>query len=126
MIFPFYSAQNVEVEHDICCDRGKKKQRDYTFVHTSLFRSCSLIRGFYCPEYSYHRLYTLICIKSILQLLRSNILFLRRHEDTSSLRLLSDNNSGRRKMSNFSLRQRLHLLFAQLWGDLDERMRHEI
>ena len=29
-------------------------------------------------------------------------------------------------MSNFSLRQKLHLLFALLWGDLDERMRHEI
>ena len=29
-------------------------------------------------------------------------------------------------MSNFSLRQKLHLLFALLLGDLDERMRHEI
>ena len=29
-------------------------------------------------------------------------------------------------MSIFSLRQRLHLLFALLKGDLDERMRHEI
>ena len=31
----------------VCCDRGKK-QRDYTFIPTSLFRDCSLIRGFYC------------------------------------------------------------------------------
>ena len=45
MIFPFYSARYVEVERDICCDRGKK-QREYTFIPTSLFRDCSLIRGF--------------------------------------------------------------------------------
>ena len=38
----------------------------------------------------------------MLQLLRRNVLFLWRHEDTSSLRLLSDDNSGRRMMSNFS------------------------
>ena len=30
----------------VCCDQGKK-QRDYTFIPTSLFRDCSLIRGFY-------------------------------------------------------------------------------
>ena len=29
-------------------------------------------------------------------------------------------------ISNFSLRQRLHLLVALLWGELDERMHHEI
>ena len=46
LIFPFYSARYVEVERNICCDRGKK-QRDYTFIPTSLFRDCSLIRGFY-------------------------------------------------------------------------------
>ena len=45
MIFPFYSARYVEVERDICCNRGKK-QREYTFIPTSLFRDCSLIRGF--------------------------------------------------------------------------------
>ena len=32
----------------------------------------------------------------------------------SSLRLLSDDNSGWRMMTSFSLRQRLHLLFALL------------
>ena len=48
------------------------------------------------------------------------------HVDKSSLRLLSDDNSGRRMMSNFSLGQSLHLLFALLWVDLDERMRHDI
>ena len=26
MIFPFYSARYVEVERDICCDRGKKTE----------------------------------------------------------------------------------------------------
>ena len=41
LIFPFYSARYVEVERDICCDRGKK-QRDYTFIPTSLFLDCSL------------------------------------------------------------------------------------
>ena len=45
MIFPFYSARYVEVERDICSNRGKK-QREYTFIPTSLFRDCSLIRGF--------------------------------------------------------------------------------
>ena len=49
--FSIYSDQYVGVEHDICCDRGekKKKKRDYnyTFILTSLFRDCSLIRGFY-------------------------------------------------------------------------------
>ena len=29
-----------------------KIQRDYTFIPTSLFRDYSLIRGFYCEEYS--------------------------------------------------------------------------
>ena len=29
----------------MCCGRGKK-QRDYTFIPTSLFRDYSLIRGF--------------------------------------------------------------------------------
>ena len=41
LIFPFYSARCVDVERDICCDRGKK-QRDYTFIPTSLFLDCSL------------------------------------------------------------------------------------
>ena len=45
MIFPFYSARYVEVERDICCNRGNK-QREYTFIPTSLFRDCLLIRGF--------------------------------------------------------------------------------
>ena len=60
------------------------------------------------------------------QLLRSNASFLWRHADTSSLPLLSDDNSSGQIMGNFSLRQRLHLLLALLKGDLDERMRHEI
>ena len=38
-----------------------------------------------------------------------NALFLWRHEDTASLRLLIDGNSGREMISNFSLRQRLRL-----------------
>ena len=64
--------------------------------------------------------------RCLVQLLRSNALFLLRHEDTSSSRLLSDDNSGRRMMSNYSMKQRLHLLFALLLGDLDERIRFEI
>ena len=39
--FSVYSARHLGVEHDICCDRGKKN-RDYTFIPTSLFRDCSL------------------------------------------------------------------------------------
>ena len=37
--FSIYSASYVEVECDICCDR-RKKQRDYTFILTRLFRDC--------------------------------------------------------------------------------------
>ena len=69
-----------------------------------------------------HRLYTLQILqnrrggkfKCFVELLRSNALFMWRHEDTSSSRLLSDDNSGRQMMSNFSLRQRLHLLLVPL------------
>ena len=71
-----------------------------------------------------HRLYTLrTCIIGVavnfVQFLRSNALPLWLHEDTSSLRLLSDDNSGRQMIINFSLRQSLHLLLALLQGDLD-------
>ena len=59
-------------------------------------------------------------------LLRSSALFLWRHEDTTSLRLLSVDNSGRQMIRNFSLRQRLHLLLALLLGEFDERMHYEI
>ena len=48
------------------------------------------------------------------QLLRSSALFLCRHEDTSSLRLFSDERSGRQIIRNFSFRQRLHLLLELL------------
>ena len=50
------------------------------------------------------------------QLLRSNALFLCRHEDTSSLRLFSDERSGRQIIRNFSSKQRLHLLPELLKG----------
>ena len=46
--------------------------------------------------------------------------------DTSSLRLLSVDSSGRQMISNFSLRQRLHLLLELLYGECDARMRQEI
>ena len=39
-IFPFYTARHAEVERD------RKKQRNYTFIPTSLFRDYSLIRRF--------------------------------------------------------------------------------
>ena len=52
--------------------------------------------------------------------------FLWWYEDTSSLCLLSDDNSGWRMINNFSLKQRLHLLLAPLQGDLDERICHKI
>ena len=47
-------------------------------------------------------------------------------QQTSSLLLLNDDNSGLQMTSNFSLKQRLHLLLLLLWGDLDEIMHHEI
>ena len=67
-----------------------------------------------------HHLYTLqICghvskFECFGQLFCNNALFLWQHEDTSSLCLLSDDNSGRQMISNFSLRQRLHLLLMLL------------
>jgi len=42
--------------------------------------------------------------------LRKKALFLRRQEDTSSLRLFSVDSLGWQMIRNFSLRQRLHLL----------------
>ena len=58
--------------------------------------------------------------------MRKRVLFLWRQEDTSSLRLFSVDSSGRQMISNFSLRQRLHLLLELLYGECDERMRQEI
>ena len=60
------------------------------------------------------------------QLLRKRALFLWRQEDTSSLRLLSVDRSGWQMIINFSLRHKLHLLLALLYGEYDERMRQEI
>ena len=40
--------------------------------------------------------------------------------------MLSDDNSVRQMISTFSLRQRLYLLLARFWGELDKRMRYEI
>ena len=60
------------------------------------------------------------------QRLRSNALFLCRLEDTSSLRLFSDETSGRQNIRNFSFRQRLHLLVELLLGELDDKTRHEM
>ena len=42
-------------------------------------------------------------------------LFFCRGGGTSSLRLLSDDNSSGKTTGNFSLRQRLHLLLTLLW-----------
>ena len=47
-------------------------------------------------------------------------MFLWRQEDTSSLRLFSVDSSGGQMIRNFSLRQRLHLLFELLCGECDE------
>ena len=58
--------------------------------------------------------------------MRKRVLFLWRQEDTSSLRLLSVDSSGRQMISSFSLRQRLHLLLELLYGECDARMRQEI
>ena len=59
-------------------------------------------------------------------LLCSNSLFRWWHEDTSSLRLLSVDNSGQQMISNFSLRERLHLFLGLFKCEIGERMRHEI
>ena len=62
---------------------------------------------FWLCRFVFHRLYTLrTCIIGVavnfVQFLRSNALPLWLHEDTSSLRLLSDDNSGRQMIINFS------------------------
>ena len=54
------------------------------------------------------------------------LLFLWRQEDTSSLRLFSVESFGRQMIRNFSFRQRLHLLLELLYGECEDRMRHEI
>ena len=68
-------------------------------------------------------------LKLFVQLLHSNALFLWEHEHTSSLRLLSVENSGRQMRNNFSLRQKLNLylkekLLADLNYDLKELVIH--
>ena len=40
--------------------------------------------------------------------------------------MFSVDSSGRQMIRNFSLRQRLHFLLELLYGECDERMRHEI
>ena len=96
----------------------RKKQRDL-----SSLQACFVIThssgDFIVKNIRNHRLYTLrTCIIGVavnfVQFLRSNALPLWLHEDTSSLRLLSDDNSGRQMIINFSLRQSLHLLLALL------------
>ena len=52
----------VEVEPDICCDRGNQ---DYTFILTSLFRDCSLNHPYIYTHiyiYIYIYIYTYINI----------------------------------------------------------------
>ena len=63
-------------------------------------------------------------LKLFVQLLRSNALFLWEHEHTSSLRLLSVENSGRQMRNNFSLRQKLNLcLKEKLLADLNYNLK---
>ena len=61
-------------------------------------------------------------------MLHSNALFLWRQEDTSSLRLLSDDRLGRQIIKNFSLRQRLHLLLELLYDEhsTTEKSKHRL
>ena len=69
-----------------------KKQRDCTFIPTSLFRDYSLI--FIVKNFSNHRFSTLQFLHNrrsgkfqcFVQLFRGKALFLWRHEDMSSLR----------------------------------------
>ena len=42
------------------------------------------------------------------------------------LRLFSVESFGRQMIRNFSFRQRLHLLLELLYGECEDRMRHEI
>ena len=78
MIFPFYSARHLGVEHDICCDRGKKTetilsslQACFVIVHSikspdewaitkQACRNESIVSLFFPPIATYNYLY--ICI----------------------------------------------------------------
>ena len=53
-------------------------------------------------------------------------MFLWRQEDTSSLRLFSNESLGQQMIRNFSLRQRVHLLLRLSYAECDETMRQEI
>ena len=102
------------------CEIGEK-----TETILSSLQACFVIThssgDFIVKNIHNHHLYNLqTCIKAwweiqcFVQLLLSNALFLRWHEDTCSLHLFSDDNSGWWMISNFSLRQRLHLLLVLL------------
>ena len=100
---------------------GRKKQINYKFIPTSLFRgahsSGDLMRIHFTIAYLQCSLSNLCSAKLTGQLLRKRVLFLWRQEDTSSLRLFSVDSSGRQMIRNFSLRQRLHLLLELLYGE---------
>ena len=92
----------------------RKKGRNYIFP-TSLFRESLHSSGVQWENIHVTIVYIVRKFKKFkVQLLRSNALFLCRHEDTSSLRLFSDERSGRQIIRNFSFRQRLHLLLELL------------
>ena len=61
LIFPFYSAQYVEVERDICCDRGKKTERlyfhPYKPVSQLLTRQGVLLSRIFVPSFIYFNLH---------------------------------------------------------------------
>ena len=87
--------------------REGKQQRDYNFIPV---QACLMIT---CQEYSQPSFLYFTNFHNrrgdkfqcfVHQLLRSNALFLWRHEDTSLLCLLSNDNSCRQVISNFSLR----------------------
>ena len=96
----------------------KRIQTDYTFISTSLFRGCPLVRRFNkkytLPSLIYNLIYIIIVVMKLnliyaCQLLRKRALFLWRQEDTSSLRLLSVDRSGWQMIRKFSLRHKFHL-----------------
>ena len=75
----------------------KKIQTDYTFISTSLFRGCPLVRRF-----DKNILYLIIVVMKL------NLIY------------------ACQMIRNFSLRHKLHLLLALLYGECDERMHQEI
>ena len=103
----------------------KKIQTDYTFICTSLFRGCPLVRRFkkiyFTIAYIQSNIHNNSSNEAKLNICMSAIA--RRHE---FIALVKRGQIRLEMIRNFSLRHKLNLLLALLYGECGERMRQEI